>query len=68
MGQRLHGTGGDGLQEPWRRPARSRAAPGKKALGQEKSCHIYTELLYLGHAEEMMPQNPTGLTRRLDSP
>lgn len=65
MGQRLHGTGGDGLQEPWRKPVRS---SGNKALGQEKSCQIYTELLYLGRTEETMPQSPTGLSQGLDSP
>lgn len=65
MGQWLNGTGGDGLQEL------QGAEPllAKKALGQEKSCQVYTELLYLGHAGEMMMlQNPTGLTQGLDSP
>lgn len=49
---------------------RSRAAPRRNqpTLGQEKSCQIYTELLYLGHAGAMMFQSPTGLAQGLGSP
>lgn len=59
----LLGWGEDGLQEPWRRPARSRAAPRKLTQSQEKSwftlkkSQIYTEPLYPGHAADASEPN-----------
>lgn len=48
--------------------AKTNKQTNQTTLSQEKSCHIYTELLHLGHAGEMIPQSPTGLTQGLGSP
>lgn len=40
----------------------------KGSHGTTAAQHRGTELLYLGHAEDVLPQSPTGLTQGLDSP